>query len=269
MKYGINLSYFRNTEFSNAARLVSQAGFTHVDYTPPVNKDDWQTIMKDVCRVLSEYGLTVHQTHIPFNRYGGCGKNHRLYVERCLEATAFMGAKYTAVHGDEFDFDNMEYSPKAAFDYNHNYFKKDVEFAEKAGFKLAFETVFEDMPLKKRFTSSPDDLLALIKSFNSDSAVCCWDFGHANVSFRKTAPQQITEFGSLIQCTHVHDNAGNDSHQMPLTGDIDWKLTMGALKSAGFDGVLSIEYAHGNIPEHMIERYIQLTYDAVSHIAGL
>jgi len=269
MKYGININYFRNTEFSKAAELISKAGFTCLDYTPPIAKDDWQDIMKNACKVFAEYGLKVTQTHIPFNRYGSCSDNHRLYVDRVLEATAFMGAEHAVVHGDEFDFDNMQYSPETALEYNHNYFAKDVEFAEKSGFKMAFETVFNDHPVRTRFSSNPEELLDLINSFNSKYAVCCWDFGHANVSFRKTAHEWIVKFGSLIECTHVHDNAGNDSHQMPLTGDIDWKQTMAAFKEIGYDKVMSIEYAHGSIPEHMICDYINLTYKALDHLCNL
>ena len=105
MNYGINIAYFRNTSLANAALLASKAGFTHVDYTPPIINDDWESIMKTSCKILAEYGLKVNQTHIPFNRYGSYGGNHRLYVDRVLEATAFMGAQHAVVHGDEFDFE--------------------------------------------------------------------------------------------------------------------------------------------------------------------
>ena len=269
MNYGINIAYFRNTSLANAALLASKAGFTHVDYTPPVINDDWESIMKTSCKIFDEYGLKVNQTHIPFNRYGSCGSNHRLYVDRVLEATAFMGAQHAVVHGDEFDFENTQYSPEAALEYNHNYFCKDIEFAKNNGFKMAFETVFNDHPVKTRFSSKPQELLDLIHSFNSDYAVCCWDFGHAHVSFRKEAPEWIKKFGSLIECTHVHDNAGNDSHQMLLTGDIDWKQTMNALKATGYNGVFSIEYAHGSIPEGMVEEYLNTTASAVKYLLSL
>lgn len=53
--------------------------------------------------------------------------------------------------------------------------------------------------------------MKLILSFGSENAVCCWDFGHAYVAFRNRQVEKIREFGSLIQCTHVHDNTGIDS----------------------------------------------------------
>jgi sugar phosphate isomerase/epimerase len=80
------------------------------------------------------------------------------------------------------------------------------------------------------------------------------------------APEAIEKFGSLIQCTHLHDNAGNDSHQLPMTGDINWKATIGAFKKIGYNGILSIEYCHGKLPEHLAGQYIDLTYKAAEHL---
>ncbi len=112
--------------------------------------------------------------------------------------------------------------------------------------------------------------MALITSFESESAVCCWDFGHAFVSFKKTAPEKIRKLGQLIRCTHVHDNNGwSDTHQMPMTGDIDWKATMDTLKEIQYPGIMSIEYAHGRMAEHLVEDDIDLTYRAAAHLWSL
>ena len=91
-------------------------------------------------------------------------------------------------------------------------------------------------------------------------------FGHANVTFKKDAPEMVRKFGSLIQCTHLHDNAGNDSHQMPMTGDINWKETMDAFKAVGYAGVLSVEYAHGCMPECLAKEFIDLTFKAAKQV---
>ena len=75
--------------------------------------------------------------------------------------------------------------------------------------------------------------------------------------------------GSLIQCTHLHDNAGNDSHQLPMTGDIRWSETVSAFKEIGYNGVLSIEYSHGAVAAHLMEDFIHLTYKTAEHIWSL
>jgi len=270
MEYGINIGFFaKSVSLATAAQLVAEAGFTRLDYTPPVLEDNWETVMKEAAKIFADNGLTVHQTHAPFNRYGRYGDRHAVCLQRCAEATEFFGAKYVAVHGDEFDFEHMTFAPEAALEYNHSYFLPYVERAERNRYKMAFETVFEDHPERRRFTSRADELLDLIHSFNSDSAVCCWDFGHGHVTFKKQAPEYIRTFGELIQCTHLHDNTGIDAHQLPMTGDIDWKATMAAFKEIGYQGVLSVEYSHGAMPGRLVGPFIQLTYKTAEHLWNL
>lgn len=272
MKSGVNIQFFSmDIGMEKAAELAAKAGFQYLDYTPPVELDDWKDLMKADLKIFKDNGLSVHQTHAPFNRYGRCGSadKHKLYMSRCMEATAFMGASYMAVHGDEFDLENPTNSVEALLAYNHDYFAPYVAEGEKTGVKLAFETVFKDSPERKRFTDQPEELMALILSFGSENAVCCWDFGHAHVSFPDTAVDWIVKFGSLIQCTHLHDNTGIDSHQLPLTGDIDWNRTMGAFKEIGYDGVMSIEYSHGHIPEGLALDFLTLTQKTVEYLGNL
>ena len=266
MEYGINIDFFRSAPLTDVAKAIADAGFTCVDYRPPVMDDNWEITMKEACKIFREYGLRVHQTHVPYRRPG---TNHRLYVERSLESVIYMGAKYAVVHGNEFDFDKVKYTPEAAFEFNHNYFRGDVEFAKKNGFKMAFETVFDDHPVNLRYTSRPHELFELVTSFSSTSAVCCWDFGHANISFGESTCEWILKFGSLIECTHVHDNTGSDSHQMPFTGDINWNRTMDSFKKIGYNNVLSIEYSHGNIPADMLSDFLRLSYNSLVNLSNL
>ena len=270
MEYGININYFAKTMgMQRAAELIAKAGFTNLDYTPPLKNDSWEQDMKEALGIFKEWGLTVHQTHAPYNRYGSYNGCYRPCLERCAEATAYMGAKYMVVHGDEFDFQNRSFSPEAALEYNHDLFLPYVEQAGESGYQVAFETVFEDSN-KRRYTSDADELLALINSFENENAVCCWDFGHAFVSFKKNAPEMIRKLGHLIRCTHVHDNNGwSDTHQIPMTGDIDWKATMDAFREINYPGIISIEYAHGNMAQHLMEDFISLTYRTAAHLWSL
>lgn len=266
MEYGINIQFFQRTlSLEKAAELVAEAGFTQIDYTPDLFGDDWKNGLKHALTVFRQNGLAVHQTHAPFNRYNKYGNLYGLCLERCAEATEVMGAKFMVAHGDEFDFENLTFTEEAALGYNHDLFLPYVERAGKGGYAVAFETVFEDLK-RRRFTSRAEELKDLITSFHSDSAVCCWDFGHGHVSFRKTAPEIIRQMGSLIRCTHLHDNAGNDSHQLPLTGDIDWQATAAAFRDVGYSGVMSIEYAHGRIPASMAREYLDLSIRTARHI---
>lgn len=267
MNYGINISFLtQNTTMEKAAELVSNAGFTMLDYTPPVGNDNWREIMREHVKIFDANGLTVHQTHAPFDRYGQHKEKYQQRLERCAEATELMGAGFMVAHGDEFDIEHTKFSREAAFDYNYNLFLPYVERAEKNGYKVAFETVFEDGMPWGRYTSDIDELERLIRAYNCESAVCCWDFGHANVSFGKKAHDHIRRLSSLIQCTHLHDNMGNDAHQIPMTGEIDWKETMKAFHEIGYCGAMSIEYAHGCIPESLMSEFLNLSFGTAKHL---
>ncbi len=269
MEYGISINFFIDIlGLEKATELVAKAGFTHLDYTPTLTNDAWEIEMKEALKVFDAYGLKVHQTHAPFNRYGQYKGVHKLCLDRCAEATAYMGAKFMAAHGDEFDFDNLTYSPEAALDYNYRMYLPYVEHGEKNGYKVAFETVFEDWD-RKRFTSDADELKDMITSFNSESVACCWDSGHAYISFKDKAPEVAKKFGSLIQCTHLHDNTGLDSHQMPMTGNIDWKALMDAFKAINYQGVTNIEYAYGRMAECFMPDFIGLTYKIAEYLRTL
>ena len=267
MDYGININFLaKQTEMKKAAELVSKAGFKMLDYTPSLLNDNWENLMKEHLKIFDEYGLKVHQTHAPFNRYGNYGDRHKMCLDRCAEATAIMGAEFMVTHGDEFDFENLPFSPDAALEYNHNLFLPYVEYAEKSGYKIAFETVFEEGKRRRRYTSDADELMDIITSFKSDSVVCCWDFGHANISFGKEMAEKIKYFGSLIQCTHLHDNTGIDSHQIPMTGDIDWKTVMSSFHDIGYNGVLCVEYAHGSVPKELMDSFLKFTFDTSKYL---
>ena len=92
MEYGININYFTKVlGLHKAAELIAKAGFTHLDYSPPVTQENWASYMKDAMNIFDCYGLKVHQTHAPFNRYGQYNGIHNLCLDRCAEATAIMG----------------------------------------------------------------------------------------------------------------------------------------------------------------------------------
>ena len=269
MEYGINIRFIEKlVGMETAAKMIAEAGFTKLDYTPALLPDTWREKMMGDLEIFKAYGLTVHQTHAPFNRYGSYKERHGECLLRCAEATEQTGAKYMVVHGDEFDFKNQTFTPEAALAYNHDLFLPFVERAEKGGYKIAFETMFEDLD-RRRFTSFADELMALIHSYQSPAVCCCWDFGHGYVSFKDRAPERIREFGSLIECTHLHDNIGTDAHHLPMTGRIDWPATMAAFREIGYKGVMSVEYAYGSMPETLMQEFLNLTFKTAKYLGEL
>lgn len=268
MKYGINVKYLaKNTSFAEAVSAVKNAGFEVLDYTPDLKSDDWEKKMNCDFEEISAHGLTVHQTHAPFNRYGSWDGIFTDCLGRALDATIALGAKYMVVHGDEFDFENLEYTPKNALEYNYRLYFPYVEKAAANGVKIAFENVFEDIPNKPRFCSKADDLKALIEKFDTDAVCCCFDTGHAGVSFKSKLPQKILLLGEHIECTHIHDcGHAQDLHLPPFFGDIDWDACMKAFAQIGYKGNFTYEMVYGAIPQNMVcdfAGYLKKTADTL------
>lgn len=263
MNIAMNLSYYlKDVGIKKAAKIVSEAGFELLDYTPKPDSpvSEWY----DAIEIFEQNGLSVHQCHAPYNRYGAHGSAdvHKQRLDRSVDMAMELGAKYLVVHGDEFDFDNMKYSPEAALAYNYEYFAPIVEKCAKNGIYIAFESVFEDgycgEGVKPRFCSNPDDLAELIDKFDNEYSCCCWDFGHGACALKEKSGDGIRRLGERVQCTHVHDNYfAYDMHLVPFMGKIDWKDTMDAMKKSKCD-VLSFELVYGNIPEAVMPAHAQM-----------
>ena len=56
-------------DIAEMASLCRGAGFKYVDHTSDFKSDEWKDIAYRERRVLDDAGITVEQTHAPFNRY--------------------------------------------------------------------------------------------------------------------------------------------------------------------------------------------------------
>ncbi len=255
--FGINVKYLcADASLEEALKAVKAIGFDVLDYTPELLSDDWEKQMHAEFDAIRASALTVHQTHAPFNRYGSWGDKFALCLGRALDATIAMGAEYMVVHGDEFDFDGLTYTPEAAIEYNYKLFYPYVEKAAAHNVKIAFENVFEDMAGKPRLCSKAEDLKTLIERYNTDSVCCCWDTGHAGVSFGDKQPEVLRLLGAHVKCTHIHDcGHGKDLHLPPFLGSIDWDALMKAFTDIGYKGHLTYEMVYGKIPNRTVPHF--------------
>ena len=276
MKYSINVGSFAakgTWTLDEILPVLRDTGFGALDFTPSFKVDNWEeNAVKETEKSL-EQGLLIHQTHAPFNRYGAYGDKYAEYLKRAYEITKITGAKYFVVHGDEFDFSAMEPTRENFLEYNYRLFAPYVEKAEADGIAIAFECVFQEdgMPTH-RFCSKLEDLQAMIEKFGSDKVCCCWDFGHANLSFGEKNADAIRAMGSLIKCTHIHDNYyERDLHLPVFQGKIDWAACRQALKDIAYDGNFNLEISMGywNIPAEMTREYVRFMYNGVKRFYEL
>lgn len=272
IEFGIDIGYVAaSVGWEPAVEMVGNAGFTILDYNPPIHLDDWEDYMKRDMELFAKHGLRIHQTHCPFYRYVAFEERQNLMRERIYEATVKSGAEFMVVHGDEFNIAKQEYTPENAFHYNYEMFAPFVKRAEQDGVKIAFETVFADsVKTMERYGARAEELERLIRAFDSDAAVCCWDFGHANVSFKKEQYEVARRLGDKLACTHVHDNQSrHDDHLLPYQGNIDWKEIVSAFKDSGYQGQFMYELVYGKIAPELMPDYLAYLIKTAKHICSL
>lgn len=286
MELSFSLDYLRKkreTEslrsIEDMAKLCSEAGFRYVDYSPDFCADDWEKLAYHDREVLERAGICVEQTHAPFNRYRRYRReDFPVYYRRLFEASEILGAKYVVVHADEYSTTSGRYDQNEILDFTYDYLAPFVEYAEKNGMTVAIENVFEDKTRycpqiggRSRFTSTTEELKAIIERFNTPSVACCWDFGHAKCSFGKDAMlDAMKELGKYIVCTHVHDNYyEKDLHLMPFMGDIPWEAHLAALKEMGYQGKLSFEFAYGSLPEELLPTWLNMVYSTGEYMLSI
>lgn len=270
MSYSINADSFTRKglwTLDEILPMLAKIGFSALDITPSYQRADWNENAYKVKELCGSFGFEIHQTHAPFNRYGTHGDKYTEYLRRAYEITKIVDAKYFVVHGEEFDFDKYEPTYENMLEYNYRLFAPYVERAEADGIKLAFECVFQEdgMPTH-RFCSKLDELQALIEKFNSKNVCCCWDFGHANLAFGEKHVDAIRSMGSLIECTHIHDNYyERDLHLPVFMGKIDWEACRKAFREIGYSGNynLEISMSYWNIPRELTEYYAKFMYDGL------
>jgi len=274
MELSFSLNYLMRDSRGNHLRdiadtvpFVSGAGFRYVDYSPDFKSDGWESAARRDREILDKAGITVEQTHAPFNRYETHPSDlFPTYVMRLFEASKILGAKYVVVHADEYRTVDR-YDEKEILDFTYDYLAPYVEYAAKNGLVVAVENVFDDahwpyIDGKSRFTSRIEELKAVIERFNSPVLQCCWDFGHAKCAFgQEKMAEALGEVGKYVVCTHVHDNYyGKDLHLVPFLGETDWNENMAALKSAGYTGKLSFEFVYGIIPDNILPFWMDYVF---------
>ncbi|MBQ0010656.1 MAG: sugar phosphate isomerase/epimerase [Ruminococcus sp.] len=260
----------RNGEFrtpDECIKLCADAGFTHIDWSPNYGRPDWKEDIGRAIRAAEKYGITIMQSHTPYNFYARAPLDHfQKQLGESVEAAHEMGVKNLVFHFDEYHpapgtpFDPDE-AMKTIYEIMAPYIEKTVSY----GINAALETIIEDhirvkSDERSHFGGTFEELTASIERFHDDRVTCCWDFGHAQLSYGDKHAENLLKMGSRITCTHVHDNYyGKDLHLLPYLGNLDWERLIPALRATGYDGALTYEGGYGCLPDSLIAEYIGLS----------
>ena len=283
MKLGINLEYFCRDkddgtfpDLCKTAVLLKDHGFSELDFLTNIRRNDWREHASAFRAFADNAGITVHQTHCPFNRYHPevPDEDFLPLVSRAVDASAILGAKYMVIHADEYRLAaGEEYSSEKICAAMYDRFAPFVEQAKKQNVGIAIENLFEDGCFgnggRSRYTSTIEELLSLVERFADPDVTVCWDFGHAHVAFGNDSLAAFQQALPHLSCTHVHDNTHGDQHLIPYLGTLDWTGHLRAMKEQGYSGNLTYESVYGHIPDALLPAYLDYIRAVGEHLLSL
>lgn len=245
-------SIARITGMEKAVELCAKAGFDAWDFSlTDMCKFDWSTRLplennhplagKDYlkfARQLKQIGLDngIHcnQSHAPFPVFVPIVRDA---LKRAIECTAEAGGEICVIHPDN------DKTPEE----NGEMYAEILPFAKSCGVKIATENMWNWDKEKDESTfaacATGEDFKKHIDVLNDDYFVACVDLGHAEMrGSGDGAVNMIKTLGHRVQALHIHDNdRWHDSHQIPMSMDVDFDGIIKALKEIGYSGYFTLE----------------------------
>ena len=106
-------------------------------------------------------------------------------------------------------------------------------FAKPLGVSILLENIPNEF-------SAPEKLVEFIRAAHFEDVGICFDLGHAHMM--SSVPEAFETVKEHIASAQAHDNSKDrDAHFWPGKGTIDWKETMGLLRSASDNLALILE----------------------------
>lgn len=270
-----------STEISSSAKIVGEE--KAIELIAKAGFDAWDFSMFDMCRydwdkkcllenshplagenylafarrlrqIGLDNGIVCNQSHAPFPT---CCAEIRSYYKRAIECTAEAGGNICIIHPD---------NNKGPQDNAEMYFEL-LPFAKSCGVKIATENMWnwdgEKDQAAPAACSDPESFNAHLDAVNDEFFVACLDIGHAEMrGLNTTAVDMIKALGPRLQALHIHDNdRWHDSHQIPMSMQIDFVAVVKALKEIGYSGYFTLEsdsYLSGRTPGNVFDGIVSL-----------
>ena len=239
------------------AAAIGDAGFDFLDLTiegPCAREVDPVNLQP----ILDRYGMSITGHTDPCLPYAypiaGVREACLKELERCARIFADLGAGVMNIHPSYFCPPSMR---NMIVELNVEALQPVVEMAARYGLTIVLENF-----------KPPFDRVAVFKKMLQDvpGLKVHLDFGHTNFG-RDSNDIFCRQLGSEIRHVHFSDNRSNDDHHMPLgVGSIDWKKAVGALKSTGYDGTITLEVFCDDA--EMLFKYLNLSRQLVLDLWG-
>lgn len=233
--------------------------------------DDWRSFACRVRDTLKANHITAYQVHAHWGLY----TDMAAYIppeeqfRRQIEACSIIGSRYLVFHPIPPTVRmNSVADRDAVVDYNVRWFRELVPYAEAYGVHLTLENTFSHEKHVPRDGLFPfvdaETMNQLADGIGSPNVSFCLDVGHANVELGDQLPNMVRELGKRLKVIHLHDNFGrlepllrSDLHMFPGYGMADIEAVCRALGEINFEGVLSMEPSHRNMPKERLLRVLE------------
>jgi len=249
MKIGNNAAVFDNFEDTlNEFMHLKELGYDTADVLLHKTENPWYAsdeAMAAKCAEIRECadrsGLEIFQVHGPWPTDDKSPESREKvweYMHRCVYACGLLNAPYLVIHpqmpfGWEQEHDNGQFARELTVKLLRD-LVPDCE-------KYNVTVCLENMPMKKHFNSTMENIVKMVKEADSPYIQICMDTGHSNI-FGHDLGDDVRCAGSLLKTIHIHDNNGNsDQHLLPYLGTADWDSFVKALAEVGFEGSISME----------------------------
>ncbi len=273
--------------FVECIRRTNAVGFKVIDISMcPFTKrktellgDDWQERTYEIANEAAKLGVELLQAHLPypkpnirndnpFDEVAEKGEYMQFCLERAIRVCSTLGIKWAVAHPVQNLYTD-EFSMEADIKYNHEFYDKYVDLASSLNVGIAFENM-ADIDGRRRFGTTPDELVGLIESYNSEHVQACWDFGHGNRCF-KDQTKQLLKVGKHLRVTHVDDNLGKDDlHTIPFFGLVPWTKIMKTLKQMDYKGDFNFELGCcRRMPGPLLEPTVKYIYEVGCYLVDM
>ena len=245
--------------------IFAQAGIQGVDFHNDLpeyfSAEHDERFYQELSAYARERGIAICQAHAPFpSSYAEEEKTAKRFEEivQSIKNASYLGAPMIVVHPCVHLDYSVESNQEALFEYNLDFYKRLIPYAEKYNIKIAIENIG-----LVSVTSTPERLNRLYDILNNPVFTICFDVGHCLLQKVDPAYAIRTIGERLVNgCTHVHDNYGTgDNHSVPYDGLVNWEEVMKALADIDYKGDLNYE-ASGFLKVPVVLYADALTYMA-------
>ena len=249
-------SVSRITGEEKAVELVAKSGFDAWDFTMsgmvgfdwtnrvalptdhPLGGSDYLKFARRLKQIGLDNGIHCNQSHAPAPTFS---PTMHEFLFRAIECTAEAGGDVCVIHPAN------DFTPEQ----NAVMYDKLIPFAKDHGVRIATENMWnwdnEKNHCRFAACATPESFNAHLDAVSAGQLWACLDIGHAEMLGSDTsAVEMIHALGNRLAALHIHDNDKlNDSHQIPLSMNIDFDAVLRALKDVDYQGYFTLEsYAY-------------------------